>query len=263
MKIHHWLACIGVAALVGACGGDEDEGPAAQPAEVNKQAAAQTAQGTISALTSATGENAGQASASSLASVAMSSQNLIQASPGATTPQSVSSGLSIDGLVRPLGADRPGCTCTATSCTFSDCDLGMGGGQYSFKIDGSYSWGDGHVQCKDLKYTFGGSNAGAGASAAFSTKLVVTLNCDVTVTSTMIKGFIHSVGSSSTEVAGQDTQAAYSSNWDVKVTYNDVTFGDSKQPTGGSMRVEGTTSVNAGGQSQAFAGTSEMSFPIH
>lgn len=263
MKIRGWLAWMSVAMMVGACGGDdESDGPPAQPASVNKELAAASAQSTISALSSISGAD-GASSASVLAGVAQSSQNLLQAQPGGATTQSVASKLSVEGAVGPLNMSGEGCTCTETSCTFKGCSPSAGSSsQFSFTIDGSYSWGGGRVQCKDLKYTFGGSNVGSpGASVGVSTKVAVTLNCDLTVTSTSIKGFTHSVGSSSTEVAGQNTQGAYSSTWDVKTTFKDVTFGDSRKPTGGSIDVEGTTTVTAAGQSQVFAGSAEVTFP--
>ena len=263
MKIRSWLVCMGIAASVVACGEDDEDKAAAQPASVNEQVATQSVQDAITALASVSTASGGPSSASALATVAQSSQNLLQAKQPGTTPSSVASGLTIEDGIAPLDLDSPGCTCTETSCTFSNCSPSTGSSQFSFTIDGSYSWGGGRVQCNDLKYTFGGSNSGTpGANIGFSTKVVVTINCDITVTETMIKGFIQSAGSSSTEIAGQNTQGAYSSEWNVKTTYADVTFNDSKQPTGGSVKVEGTTSVTAGGQTQSYAGSAEIRFPI-
>lgn len=267
MMMRNWVGFVAVAALIVACSDDEE--PAKQPASVNKQAAASNAQSTITALASTqsgSGESAGQSSASGLAGVAQSSQSLLQAQPGTTGTQSIASALFVEGGVQPLDLNGPGCTCTATSCTFTNCAAGgsTGSGSFSFTVDGTYSWGGGHVECKNLKYTFDGSGSGAGGAAiGFSTNVVVTLTCDLTLTSSSLKGFLQSVGSSSTEIAGQNTQGAYSSSWDVKTTYNDVSYDSSKRATGGSVHVEGTTSVTAGGQTQSFAGAADVTFPAN
>ena len=74
-----------------------------------------------------------------------------------------------------LDIGDPGCSCTATSCTFNACSFGAtnNNGSVSFKIDGSYSWGGGHV-CSDLEYTFSATTSAGG----LPTNTVVTLNCD-------------------------------------------------------------------------------------
>jgi hypothetical protein len=259
-----WFA--GVVVMLTACGDDDDK-PAAQPATVNKQAAASNAQSTIAALSqtvSASGD-IGPSSAGLLSSVAQSSQSLLTAQGGATGTRSLASALFLDdGSLHTLTDPAPGCTCTATGCTFTNCSPASGStasGQYSFTIDGSYSWGGGHIECKDLTYTFNAN--GVGASVGYSTNLVVTLNCDLTITSTLIKGTLRSAGSSSTNIAGQNTQGAYSSTWDVTTTYNDVTFDTTHRPTGGSLHVQGTTSVNVAGQSQSYAGSADVTFPVN
>jgi hypothetical protein len=264
MKTKSWWMLLGMAVLVVACGDDEEEKPAAQPAAVNKQLAAQTAQSTIAAVGSISDSSAGGSSASSLSSVAQASQNLLTAQAPGTSTKSVASALNIGGEIHPLDLNGPGCTCTETSCTFSNCSAGSSGGS-QFTIDGSYSWGGGHIECKNLKYTFGASGAGASSGGVgFNAKVNVTLNCDMTVTATSLKGYMQSAGSSTTEIAGGgQAQGTYSSNWDVKTTFNDVAFGDNKQPTGGSIHVEGTTSVTAAGQSQTFAGSADVTFPVN
>ncbi|HVH41477.1 MAG TPA: hypothetical protein VM925_04010, partial [Labilithrix sp.] len=219
MKIRSWLAFASMTVLMVGCGDDEEDTPPAQPAEVNKQVAASTAQSTILALSATTsGTNAGASSVSSLASVAQSSQSLLQAQPGGATTQSIASAFTVADGIAPRDFDAPGCSCTETSCTFTNCSPNSGS-QYSFTIDGTYSWAGGHVKCENLKYTFGGSNAGgAGTNIGISTKVAVTLNCDITITASSIKGFVQSAGSSSTEIAGRDTQGTYSSTWDIKTT---------------------------------------------
>jgi len=90
------------------------------------------------------------------------------------------------------------------------------------------------------------------------------LNCDLNVTTTLIKGTLHSVGSSSTDVAGQNTQGAYSTNWDVQTAFNDVTFdATTSKATAGSLHVQGSTSVTAGGQTQSFEGAADVNFPVN
>lgn len=260
MNMRNALVWMTMAMSVVACGDDEEDAKDnSQPATVNKQAATATAQSTIAALSATTtGGDVGISSATSLSSVAQSSQSLLTPqAPGAST-KSFASALKIEEVIGTLDESSPGCNCTATSCTFSNCKPSSGSSQ--FTIDGSYSWGGGHVECKSLKYVFG--TDGAGPSVGFSTKVEVTLNCDLTISATTIKGYLQSAGSSSTEVAGQSTAGAYSSSWDIKTTYNDVTFSNG-QPTGGSMKVEGTTTTSAAGQQQAFSGSAEISFPAN
>jgi len=229
--------------------------PAEQPATVNKQAAAAVAQSTITAL-SATGSG-GAGSAGSLAAVAQSSQTLLSSGTGSTR-----SGLSLDegsGLST-LDINGPGCACTNTECTFTNCSPLAGSsanGSYTYTIDGYYGWTDGHIVCRDLKYSFSGSGNGVS-----STNVAVTLNCDLNVTSTSIGGFVQSAGTSSADLAGQNTQYAYSAGWDVTTTYNKVTFGVNHTPTGGSMHVEGTTTGNYGGQESKSSGSADVSFPL-
>ncbi|MBX3231154.1 MAG: hypothetical protein KIT84_37460 [Labilithrix sp.] len=241
----------------------EPEAPPAQPAQVNEQIAASMAQSTIGALSASAG--AGGSSAASLAAVAQSSQGLLQSSsPGAPGTRSVASALDVaGGAVGLRDLDGPGCTCTATECNFVRCSplsASTSSGGYEFTIDGYYSWADGHVVCRDLKYTFSASGASTGGLSA--SNVDVTLSCDLTVTSSSIDGFIRSAGATSTSIAGQSTQFAYSSSWDVTTTFDDVTFGASRAPTGGSMHVEGTTSVTYGDQTTRSAGKADVTFPI-
>lgn len=261
MNIRNALVWMTMAMSVVACGGDEEEEDNSQPATVNKQAAAATAQSTIAAVSATqSGSDVGLSSATSLSSVAQSSQNLLTPqAPGAST-QSLASALKIEEAIGTLDTSSPGCECTAASCTFTKCSPGAGGSS-RFTIDGSYSWAGGHVECKNLKYTFGVDSAGP--TTGISSKVEVTLNCDLNITATSLKGYLQSAGSSNTEIAGQSTAQAFSSSWDIKTTYNDVTFGDSRQPTGGSIKVEGKTSTSAGGQQQAFSGSAEISFPAN
>lgn len=241
---------------------DAVQSPPAQPATVNKQAAASVAQGTIGALSATVNGGGGASSAGSLAAVAQSSQSLLQSgSPGtASTRSALEVEVEVQGALSPLDMNGPGCTCTKTECTFDNCSPlagGNGKGSYAYTIDGYYSWADGHIVCRDLMYTFSGSNG-----AVSSTNVAVTLNCDVTVTSSSIDGFIRSAGSSSANVAGQTTQYAYSASWDVTTKFQKVTFGTDKQPSGGSMHVEGTTTANYGGQEMKSSGSADVSFPL-
>jgi hypothetical protein len=268
MKIGGWLGFVFLGALTAACGSDDDK-PAAQPASVNKQLAVANTQDTITALSASLASasaDVGPAIATSLAVVAEGSQRLLQAQGGSATTQSTASALTGEPTIHPLDLGGPGCTCTANDCTFTNCSFASGdedGSQFSFAIDGSYSWGNGHVRCDHLKYTFDGSSAGGEGATGYTTNVVVTLDCDMTISATSLKGFLQSAGSTTASIAGQSTQGTYSSNWDVKTTYNDVTFDSTHEPTGGSIHVEGTTSVSVGSQTQSFAGSADVTFPAN
>jgi hypothetical protein len=268
MKIKHLAAVMSVGLMVVACGDDDDSSkPAAQPAQVNNQAVKANVQSSITALSSTIGKdgNTGGASIGSLAGVANGGASMLQPTAGAGT-RSVAQGLNVEGGVHQLDLGDPGCQCTGTSCTFTACSWGSSstgsGGSFKFTIDGSYSWDGGHIKCNNLKYTFEGDNLGSintgsgGPSGSIGTQTVVTLNCDMTVTSSSINGFIQSTGSATTSVGS----TSYSSNFDIKMTYNNVTYA-SGAPTGGSVKVEGTGSTNAGGQSYNYAGSGEVTFP--
>lgn len=264
MRTNRWTWAVMVGVLATGCSlpevpsGEADDAPPAQAATVNKQVAGSVAQSTISALSATVSGTEGAASAGALAAVAQSSQSLLSSSGVGTTR----SPLTLEGAVAPLAFGGPGCECTATECTFTNCSPLSGtsaSGSYAYTVDGYYSWADGHVVCRDLKYSFSTSGGAGGLS---SSNLDVTLNCDVTITSTSIDGFIRSAGSSSADLGGQNTQYAYSASWDVTTKFQSVTFGTNRTPTGGSMHVEGTTSTNYGGQAVKSEGKADVSFPL-
>ncbi|MFO0735457.1 MAG: hypothetical protein U0270_06245 [Labilithrix sp.] len=257
MNIKQLAVCMGVALTVVACGDDEADKPAPEIATVDNAAAKSSATATITALASTVNGSENGASVGALSAAAQSSQSLLSAQPAAGT-RSVAQGLGLDTeSIHVLDIGDPGCSCTATSCTFNACSFGAtnNNGSVSFTIDGSYSWGGGHVVCSDLKYTFSGNNLGGGT---LSTNTVVTLNCDLTVTDSSIDGFVQSSGSTSTNLG----QNAYSSTWDVRSTYHRVTFDrTTHQATGGSLTVNGTATTTAGGQTRQYAGSGEVTFP--
>lgn len=258
MNIKHLAVCMGVALMAVACGDDDDDSkPAAQTATVDQGQAKANAQATISALSATLNGGENGASVGALSGAAQSSQGLLSYQPGAAGTRSVAQGLNLEtGGVHPLDIGDPGCSCTGTSCTFSSCSFGSA--STTFKIDGSYSWGGGHVVCNNLKYTFESTNDVASSGAAgYATNMVVTLNCDLTVTETSINGYIQSAGNTSSSLGGQ----TYATTWDIRSTYNNVTFNASHQATGGSLAVNGTASVSAGGQTYNYAGSGEVTFP--
>lgn len=270
MKMKHVAVVMGVGLMVVACGDDDDSSkPATQTATVNKDVAKSNAQSTITAVSATTGSTENGASVGQLSGAASGSGSLLETNAAGTGTRSLAQGLNfnIEGGIHPLDIGDPGCQCTGTSCSFSNCSFGTNGtsgGAVQFTIDGSYSWGNGHVTCGNLKYTFKATNlggdvgtSGSTGSIGISTDTVVTMNCDITVTDTTITGFIQTAGNSATNLG----QQAISSSWDIKSTYNSVTFDKAtKNATGGSVNVKGTVNAVYGGQSFNYAGEGDVTF---
>lgn len=255
MNAFRWAVTgLTIVTLLGACGGDDEEGPKPQSGTPNQQAASTTTDTTIGAVRTVVsapsgGQQVGQTSALQLASAAQSAQSAITAPTGAAQ-----SGLSLAGLdPLTLGpqADPPGtggCTCTETSCTFQACTIGQ------VTIDGSYSWGGGRLECKGLKYTI------KSASPGFTSDVVVTLDCDITATKTSIDGSLRSQGKTATGVG----DASYTSEWDTSLQFENVTFPESGgKATAGSVHVSGTVTVGVAGHVQSYTGAYDVTFPAN
>lgn len=254
------LGLVGLA-LVAGCGSSDDDKPAAAEGTPNKQGASAATTSTITAVQTAIKPSAGgapgdsgQSSATQLASAAQATQNLV--TPAAGTAARSLPGLELADLLRPLAptAGQTGtCTCTADSCTFVACSNG------SLIIDGTYSYGAGKIKATGLKYTInvGGAAAAAGIATA---DVVITIDADITTTATSIDGTFHSAGSTNTSAGGQ----TYSSSWDSTLQYKAVAFpSGGGAPTGGSVSVASTTNVTAGGASQAYQASFDVTFPAN
>lgn len=138
------------------------------------------------------------------------------------------------GIVTPsMGQDN--CACEGTTCTFQDC------GQNGSTMTGTISWGDGTVT-SDISYSI--DQAG--------TTYNLTVKTDLTVTETSIDGTVSSTGSGS--VSGGGTSANFS--WSNLVDFMAVTYSGG-QPTGGSVYVDATTTVNG----ETYGGQATVSFP--
>ena len=250
----HSFALIGLSSLllVAGCGSSDDDKPAAAEGTPNKQGASSATTATISAVQtaikpSAGGANAGQDSANQLSSAAQATQGLV--TPSAGTAAKSFPGLELADFLRPL-ADPAGqtgtCTCTADSCTFAACSNG------ALTIDGTYSFGGGKIKATGLKYTI---KLASGAAAA---DVVINVDADITATATSIDGSFRSAGTSTTSAGGQ----TYTSAWDSKLEFKAVTFGASGgAATGGSEHVSSTTTVTAGGATQAYQANFDVTFP--
>lgn len=256
MNAFRWAVTgLTIVSLLGACGGDdEEEAPEHASGTPNQQAASATTEATIGAVRSvvsgSTGgqQHMGHASALQLATAAQSAQNAIQPPMGVAQ-----SGLSLAELA-PLTivpqADpvSGGCTCTETGCTFQACTIGQ------VTIDGSYSWGGGHLECKSIKYTI------KSATPGFTSDVVVTLDCDITATKTSLVGSLRSQGKTSAGIG----DASYTTEWDTSMEFVNVTFPESGgKATAGSVKVNGTVSVSTPGYAQTFAGAYEVTFPAN
>lgn len=250
--------------MVAGCGSSDDSKPAAAEGTPNKSGASSATTSTITAVqtaikpsTGGTPGDSGQASANQLASAAQATQNLVTPAAGGTAAKSLP-GLDLADLLHPLAptgqtGQTGTCTCTADSCTFVACSNG------SLTIDGTYSYGGGKIKATGLKYTVnvsGDSPSAGGVSA----DLVITIDADITATATSINGSFHSAGSSNTTAGGQ----TYSSTWDSTLSFKAVTFSSGGgAATGGSEHIAATTSVNAGGASQAYQSNFDVTFPAN
>ena len=249
----HSFAWIGVSALVlvAGCGSSSDDKPAAAEGTPNKQGASSATTATISAVQTAIkpaagGTNAGQASANQLSSAAQATQGLVTPAAGAAAKSFP--GLELADFLRPLG--DPGqtgtCTCTADSCTFAACSNG------SVTIDGTYSFGAGKIKATGLKYTI---KVAGGATMA---DVVINVDADITATATSINGSFRSAGTTNASAGGQ----TYSSNWDSTLEFKGVTFASGGgAATAGSEHVSSTTTVTAGGATQAYQANFDVTFP--
>jgi hypothetical protein len=250
------FAFIGLSSLllVAGCGSSDDDKPAAAEGTPNKQGASSATATTITAVQTAikpssggAAGDAGQNSANQLANAAQATQSLV--TPAAGTAAKSIPGLELAGFLHPLGpaAGQTGtCTCTADSCTFAACSNG------SVTIDGTYSFGGGHIKATALKYTI------KVASAVTNADVVITVDADITATATSINGSFHSAGSTTAMAGGQ----SYSSSWDSTLDFKNVTFASGGgAPAGGSEHVSSTTNVTAGGASQAYQASFDVTFP--
>lgn len=253
------LAFVGLSSLllVVGCGSSDDDKPAAAEGTPNKQGASSATSSTITAVQTAikpapaggSAGDSGQSSANQLATAAQATQNLV--TPAAGTAAKSLAGLGeLADLLHPLAptGQTGTCTCTADSCTFANCSNG------SVTIDGTYSFGGGHIKASALKYTI---NVASGITNG---SVVITIDADITATATSINGSFHSAGSTTASAGGQ----SYSSTWDSTLTFNNVTFpSGGGAPTGGSEHVAATTNVSAGGASQAYQSNFDVTFPAN
>lgn len=258
MTTRTWIAAglAGSAVLVGC--GSSDSGSSSgggQQGTPNKQAATQTTQSTIGAVQSALkpgtagGTSPGFTSANQLSGAASQTQQIVTpAAQGSSTgkdfvPVDLS---SIHTNANPPGTTG-GCDCAETSCTFTACKTG------AITIDGSYSWGGGHLVCTGLKYTFGG------AAGGYNADVTTTLDCDMTATTTSLDGTFHTKGSTSVTSGG----GTYATTWDTKITFKKLAFAATGgAPTGGSEHVTGSvTSSASGGGPTTYNADFDVTFP--
>ena len=120
------------------------------------------------------------------------------------------------------------CECTENSCTFTDCDNGVG-----LALTGTISWTENTLDCD---YNVSGDQAGTNYS--------FNIFCDLDYTPTSLSGQLDTNGT--VEVVGMTTV------WISRMTFNDVTYADG-QPTGGSMDV--FASVMARGETYTAGST--------
>ncbi len=243
------LGCLAVGSMLFACGGG-DSSPS--PARIDKASTGRVTQSTMTAMQSliapqqAGAANPGINAGTALGNAAQGMQAIAQPQENNGTATQSSPLSTFVGLADvPQGATGT-CTCDATSCNFQACSYG------GVTMDGSFSWGNGHVQANALKYTV------ATSSANVSTNIKMQLDCDITVTATSLVGSMHT-GGDATIVADGKTITA---NWDTGMKMNNVTFPQGGgAPTGGSVHVDASVSASGNGNSASYAGAGDVTFP--
>jgi len=229
--------------LVG-CGDDNEESqPQTQPGQVNEQSAKAAARGTVQASLTAVQDQNGQGAASQLHSVASTTQGIV--TPAAPSgPGTTAQARILEAFGPGLGTlDGENCECTETGCTFLDCDWGGS----TNTMAGTISWEGGHLKC-DLTFKTAGS--------AFSGDIEMTTSCDLKVTETSIDGTLGTTGKVAS-ITGADGTAFGSYEWATTTHFDKVTYDTSKQPTSGSVHVEGTYTI----MGQVYSGSADVTFP--
>ncbi len=250
-------ALLTTAGLV-ACSSDSstpaDAGPVGTPGTVNVQAAKSSSTTLVTGLSQAVEGNNGQGSVGVLMQGAQQAQGIVSPSAGAGATKPASLGLldlgDAIGQVSQAITDCQG-ACSGTSCDFKGC--GTDTPQNSVVITGQFSWTGGNVKCVGLTYDI--ETKGAAGSG---TKVKLTLDCDVTSTSSTLKGFIKSTGKSSIQNAALAEAGVGNVDvtWTSDTTFNDVKYTSGKA-TSGSVKVV-ASSTYAG---QTYTGTADVTFP--
>lgn len=265
MRIRTILLLLPCMSILAACGDDDDGGNAAavQPATLNASVAKTNVTTTLQGLENVrTNPNDVSGAVSLLANAASQSQSAFTAS-APTATRSYSGGLELATGIAPRTFGGPGCECQGGNCTFTNCSLDASGtsssGSLSSKVtvNGALSFdvGTGHMVCTKLSYSF--DTALQGTTGSFTSGGTFTEDCDVTITETTIKGFIHVTGSAAGSVASTASNGAYSSSFDDTWTY-DVTWSPSAT---GTVHVKGSNTTSYGGYTQSYAGEGDVVLP--
>lgn len=249
MGIFAAVSALTLSANLVACSSDDtttaDAGPAAQPGTVNTQNAKASSTTYVGGVSQAVDKNDGQSALGQLIAGAQQAQGIVTPSAGGgTAPRTAN--VRLADAIGQVSQAITSCddACTGTTCTFKSCGSDEGGN--SIVIDGTLSWTGGNLKCVGLTYAI---------TQMGGTKTTITLDCDVTATSSSLKGTIKSTGATTLSAAQAGANAG-ELKWSSDTTFNDVKYANGK-PTSGSVKVSATYSV-AG---QAYSGSAEVTFP--
>lgn len=235
-----------------ACSSDSstaDAGPAAQAGTVNAQSAKGSSTSYVGGVSQAVDQNKGQAALGTLIAGAQQAQGIVSPAVGSgARPANIKLSDAIGQVSQAITSCDT--ACTGTTCDFKGCGTSDGG---TITINGTLSWTGGNLKCVNLTYDIDQSSVGG-------SKTKITLDCDVTVSASTIKGTIKSTGTTSIGGLLADAGAAASGigdvGWSSETNFVDVKYANGK-PTSGSVKVSATTTV-AG---QSYAGSAEVTFP--
>ena len=214
-----------------ACGSRDDE--SAQLGQVDQAKARTSARAMASGALIATRENDGP-------------RGLIQLLSGAIEAQSILSqsyGIHVASSAPRLQALQT-CTCTEAACTYVNC---APTGTTGILVNGTVSWTTTSLKCDKLTYAVNVSGATTN----------VTLDCDLAVTPTTLSGSVRSVGTAALGNLVQSSSVQISDiGWSSTTQLSNVTY-DDKGLTGGSARVDVSSSIG----DQAYTGSADVTFP--
>jgi hypothetical protein len=236
MKLIRW-SCLALLPLIAVgCGDDDDSGnnPTTANGTVNETVASAVTTETFNALQEATGGD-GRDAAFTLMAIGLSAISMVTPSGAQPAVIYVENLPPAGDFVNELTRDGV-CECDENSCTFDGC--GDTGG---LAITGTMSWSNSTM---DADYTVGGSYGGS--------TYTYGIFSDLDFTATSITGVVSTDGDFSTVAEGTTVQSL----WDTSVTFNNVTFSGSGQPTGGSIDVSAAVTANG----ESYSATGSVSF---
>lgn len=243
---------VSLAQLTACSSSDDEQKPAGTPGTVNQQSAKQSSTSMVTGVSTAIDSNNGNGSLAQLISGAQQAQGIVTPSAGTAPATTSFGGVGLRDALGTVSQALSSCdtACSGTSCTFNACSTDGAG---SVVVNGTLSWTGGNLKCVNLTYDIDQSKQGGATTK-------ITLDCDVTVTASTLKGYVKSTGSVSLgnllADAGPAAAGIGNVSWTSNTQFNDVKYTAGK-PTSGSVTVDATTT--AGGQT--YTGTANITYP--